>query len=157
MILIIAERYIEAKDSVHYNQLAKLSTGANDESNIDSQRAFLLRQILFLGRTGMDWNKFIEKSRLYIHLYGIKQGDAICQYALASKPSQEALDFLIEMMNPVLAVRPYPDSYFMYGTLLWYTGKKDAADDYFQKALLKTSDAKTTEYYKKEIEAIKKE
>jgi hypothetical protein len=104
----------------------------------------------------MDWNQFIEKSRLYIHLYGIKQGDAICQYALASKPSQEALDFLIEMMKPVLEIRPYPESYFMYGTLLWYDEKEALADDYFKKAVSCTKDEKSTEYYKKEIEAIKK-
>ena len=126
------------------------------KGGIEGQNAFLMRQLLFLGRTGMDWNKFIEKSRLCIQSYGIKDSHFICQYALASKPNAEALEFLIDMMNPVLETRPIPESYLMYATLLWYAGKEALADDYFKKVISSSKDEKSTEYYKKEIEAVKK-
>src|SRR5688572_15098898 len=116
----IAQRYIEAKDSVRYNHVAKILTGSGKPGNIQGQKAYLLRQILFLGRTGMDWDKFIAKSRLYIQLYGNKDIRTICQYGLESKPNQEAVGYLIEIMTPEAQVSRYGDTFVMYGTLHWY-------------------------------------
>jgi len=152
----IAERYIQTKDSAQYNHIAKLLTGAADLGNAQSQEAFLMRQLLFLGRTGLDWPKFIEKSRLCIQSYGPKYIRFISQYALASKPDSATRTYLISILKPLIESKPNSDLYFMYGTLMWYSGSETTAEEYFEKTLSTSVSPKQVEFYREKIVEVKK-
>ena len=148
----IAQRYIDTKDSVRYNYVSRLLTNPVDDAG---KRAYLMRQIKFLGNSGTDWQKFIEKSKEYIQTYGSSSNHFICQYALETRPDAVTIQFLTDIMTSVLKAMPYSDSYYMYGTLLLYSGKLDEANQYFEKTLSVASSVEQKAHFEKNIEDVK--
>ena len=104
----IAQRYIDTKDSLKYNYVSRLLT---DPVDVAGKRAYMMRQIKFLGNSGMDWSSFVVKSKEYIQTYGRGSNHFICQYALENKPDDATTQYLLEIMNPVLRTMPYSDSF----------------------------------------------
>jgi thiol-disulfide isomerase/thioredoxin len=147
----IAGRCMTDKDSVHFNYITRLMINTADSAG---KRAYLMRQLQFLGKSHMDWNKFIETAQLYIREYGNNDNHFFCQYALTSRPSEEAVRFLLDCMEPVLEKMPTPESYYMYGTLLTYSDRTKEASVFFDKTLRSAPTEQQKEQYREKIHSL---
>jgi thiol-disulfide isomerase/thioredoxin len=153
------DKYTRIKDSISYNRVIKKYITKEGDSNYEeSLRSFYMKEIRFLGITGMDWNKFISKAKIYIQKYGESNNHFICNYAYNSSSRNDSLNqFLLQIMKPVLIQMPYSATYLMYGVILLKLGKSTEAETYFKKILDSNINQESRLSYQKKIDSYKKE
>ena len=116
-----------------------------------------MREIRFLGVTGMDWDKFISKAKAYIQKYGESDNHFICNYVYDSPSMNDSLNqFLLQIMKPVLGRMPYSATYLMYGVILLKLQRPTEAEIYFKKILDSNISQESRLSYQKRIDSFKK-
>jgi thiol-disulfide isomerase/thioredoxin len=152
------DKYTKSKDSVGYNKIiTKYIKKEGDSSYVESLKSFYMKEIRFLGVTGMDWNKFISKAKTYIQKYGESNNHFICNYAYDSPSMNDTLnEFLLQIMKPVLERMPYLATYLMYGVILLKLRRPNEAEIYFKKIQDSNISQEYRLSYQKRINTYKK-
>ena len=160
MYMSLANKYINEKDSIRFDRLIeKLITKKNDTISRAAWSSFYMREIWFLALTGLDWNKFAERTKAYVDRFGEADNHFICNYVYhAGQEEPDSIDnYMLRLMAPVLTKMPYSDTYIMYGGFLLKTGNDAEAELYFRKALDGVKDRDSYTKYEKEIKSARQE
>jgi thioredoxin-related protein len=158
MYTLLANKYINEKDSVRFDRLIeKLLTKKNDTISRAAWSQFYMREIRFLALTGMDWNKFVERSKAYVDRFGERGNHFITNYVYyAGQKEPDSIDkYMLRLMAPVLKYMPYAPTYMMYGGFLLKTGNDAEAELYFTKALDAAKGSDGYSKLEKEIESTR--
>ncbi len=103
-------KYTATKDSVSYNRVIKQFLAKEGDSNYRSSlKSYYLKEIRFLAYTGMDWNKFISKSKSFIKQFGDRDESFILNYL---KHSPNKNDSLYAVLPKILHSKSYPGIVF---------------------------------------------
>ena len=155
----IAQRYIDSRDSVSFNKLTYFLLQPRDAVDTPAWRAFRLREIKFLGVTGMDPSKLIRKVQAFEEVYGPDEDWAICQYAYEKCTDTADCAFLLQRLDALMERSPFNprQMYFVRGVLLLKirrTGEAQVAFDHSLSAC--KSDEERNIYRKKIADASQK-
>jgi thioredoxin-related protein len=160
MSMLLTNKYINEKDSIRFDSLnEKLLTKRNDTVSRAAWSAFYMREIRFFAFTGLDWNKFVERTKAYVDRFGEADNHFICNYVYhAGQDEPDSIDnLMLRLMAPVLTKMPYSDTYIMYGGFLLKTGNDAEAERWFRKALDGVKDSASYAKYEKEIKSARQE
>ena len=92
--MLLTNKYINEKDSIRFDSLnEKLLTKRNDTISRAAWSAFYMREIRFLAFTGLDWNKFVERTKAYVDRFGEADNHFICNYVYhAGQDEPDSID-----------------------------------------------------------------
>jgi thioredoxin-related protein len=100
------KKYTALRDSVSYNKvIGKFLLPESDSNYTSSLRSYYMKEIRFLAYTGMDWNKFVAKAKLYIQNFGDRDERFIFNY-LEYSPNKN--DSLYRVLPYVLHAKSNP-------------------------------------------------
>jgi thioredoxin-related protein len=143
----LGNKYIKSKDSIKFDKLILKLLPNKDSSYYDNAlESYYMREISFLAKSGMDWPKFILRSKSFVDKFGDKSNHFICNYIYYSNCNDNSVyKFLLTLMPAVEKLFPNSESFLMYGSFLFKTRNIVDSRTYFQKAI----DAAPTEELKK--------
>lgn len=150
--------YMGERDSVKYNRLLQeFLPDPSDAGYKRSVESYLMKEIFFLAKTGMDWPKFIARSKSYINSYGAMSNQFICNYIYYSDCQDvEVYKFMLTQSAFLLEKDPNNRKYLMYhGCFLYKSGDQANAASFFQKAIGLSKSAEQREKTLNEISKIK--
>ncbi|HEY6899922.1 MAG TPA: hypothetical protein VI233_04740, partial [Puia sp.] len=150
----IAQHYMATQDSVNYNRITLLLTQPKDNRDSAAWNAFYVRQLQFLGITGMDWDKFISITKMVRQRYGTKNDEFIVQYAYASKLNDQTAEYLMGMLDTLLISRPLAGNYLMYSILWLQRHDQEKARYYLDKAVTASATKEAKDRCRMEFERL---
>ena len=100
------EKYTALKDSVGYDRIIRESLPKEGDLHYrSSMKSYYMKEIRFLARTGMDWNKFISKTKFFVQQFGGEDEKFIYNY-LENSPNKN--DSLYKALPYILHSRSNP-------------------------------------------------
>lgn len=144
----LANKYIGLKDSLSYNRIAKVFLEPQNSSKSENSiRTFLVRELKFLGLTGIDWEKYIKKFKQFNSKYGVTHNHFFLNYAYNTEMKVEYAKYLVDLFESVTNEIPTPQVNFEYGVLCVKAKLKKMGFEYFDKCINKcTSDEERTHF-----------